>query len=1060
MGRLLFFLLAMYALGGEAMARSLVVTGKVVLSTDGEPLVGASVQPVGADYGVITDADGNFKIDMPEEGGILNVSYIGTVARQVAATPDAPILYIELSPSDAVLDAVVVSAFGIKRDRKGLGYAVQELKAEQLNTHGSTSLASALQGRLSGVDIRPSSGAPGASVNLTIRGVRSFSDNNSPLYVIDGMPVESTPDIVQSANGMIRDVGYANRAIDINPDDIESVSVLKGQAAAALYGMRASNGVILITTKRGNASVGGRPVISVSTDIAAVRLSRKFRHQEVYAQGTAGRYDPTAAMTWGPKIAELPDDLTYGGNTDNKYTRQYGRHEGMYYSVKRASAGLDGWTVPQVYDNVGDFFTGGFTENANFSVSGHSGRTAYTFGLGNSHQDGVVRSTGLDRWIARASLECNVDRAWKFGFTGNYVHTSIRSAPQANSGIVNMVYSAPAEYDLRGIPSSMAGDPSRQVLFVPNTFNNPYWWAENNAYTQSTQRFYGNAYVDFRPSIGWDEGLELVIREQFGIDAYTSHYANVQELGSAGNTSGYVSNSTYTRQVFNNLVTANFSARFGTDNEWNIGFLVGCEINNDRLVRSSYAGSGLAFYGQPVIGNCATLTSGSESPWQDRTVGLFFNSTASWRDMLFVGVTGRGDRVSAMPRGNRTFFYPSVSLSWVFTALGVLKDNPILTFGKLRGSYAEVGQPGNYIRNFAYTPTYGGGFYNFYPINYPVGGVTSFKPYWRKYDPNLRPQSTRNYETGVDLRLWNDRFKLDYTYSYQDVRDQIFEIPMDGSTGYQSVMSNGGRITTRAHEVNGAISVCESKDVSVSINVNWTKCRSVVRELAAGVDNIKLGGFTQPQVRASVGYSYPVIFGNTFLRDEESGQLLLDADGMPMTDGRSTVIGECTPDFNMGWGTDMRYKRISLSTTWSWQKGGQMYHGTYGSMERFGATRASAVDRDAPIRVTGLSYDTREPVEYDVSRYKWNTTYYNVSEAYIVDTDYVKLRDVTLNYHLPRIGRFDINLYLFARDVLVWAAMDDFDPESSVGNNNAGGYFERYSLPCTASFGGGLKLTL
>lgn len=1057
MRKLLSLLLTFLTVSVSAIAQEITIQGKVVFSGDNEPLIGATIIPVGGGTGVSTDIDGNFSLKVPDTVKKINVSYVGMTTQQVDVTSGQP-MTIALSTSEAMLDEVVVTAFGVKRDRKGLGYAVQDLKAEDLNTAGTTSLSSAMQGKLSGVEIRPSSGAPGASSNITIRGVRSFSGNNAPLYVIDGMPVESTPDVVQTANGMVSHASYADRAIDINPDDIESINVLKGQAAAALYGIRATNGVIVITTKRGSGLTSSRPVITVSTDLSSERISRKFKHQDIYAQGMGGKYDPTASMTWGPKISELPNDANYGGNTDNRYTRQYGMHPGMYYNPKRAQAGLDGWTTPQIYDNVGDFFSNGFTENANFSITQRTDRTSYAFGLNNSHQEGVVKNTGLDRWGARGALDWYINSQWKVGFTSNYVHTNIRTAPQANSGIVNVVYSAPAEYDLKGIPSSVPGDPSKQISFRSTTFNNPYWWAENNAYTQSTQRFYGNAYVEYRPQINWGDAFDLMIKEQMGLDAYTSRYSTIQEMGTAQANTGYIENQTYTRQTFNNLITANFTAELGDNRDWNFGLLVGNEVNNDKLVSSDYIGSGLAFYGQPTISNCTTMTYGYEAPSQDRTVGIFFNASAAWRDMLFLNVTGRNDWVSSMPRGNRSFFYPSVSLSWVFTELEALKGNDILTFGKIRSSYAEVGQAGAYLKNFAYTPTYGGGFYGIDPVNYPINGVSSFVPYWREYDPNLKPQTTKNWELGLDLRMWNDRVKFEYTYSYQDVRDQIFQVPMDGATGYQSIMTNGGRITTNTHEINASVTAYTSRDFAIDLGVNWTKYESIVKELAPGVDNIMLGGFVEPQVRAYTGYSYPVIFGNSFMRDEATGLLLLDADGLPMTDGNSKVIGTCTPDFNMGISTNIRYKRFNLSSTWSWQKGGEMYHGTYGTMQSFGATQESA-DREQKIHVSGIDYDTRKPVEYDVDRYRWNDVYYNISEGMIVDTDFVKLRDLTLTYQLPRIAGFDISVSGFARNVLVWAKMDDFDPESSVGNNNSGGYFERYSLPNTASFGGGLKLT-
>ncbi len=1057
MKRIVLLLVAAITMSLSLSAQNRTVRGIVFGVYNGtDPLVGATVMGVGTNIGVTTDINGVFDITLPESVKKILVSYVGMKPQEFDITPDKEM--VVTLQSDTSLDEVVVTAFGMKRDRKGLGYAVQDLKAEDLNTSGTTSLSSAMQGKLSGVEIRPSSGAPGASSNITIRGVRSFSGNNAPLYVIDGMPVESTPDVVQTANSMVSNASYADRSIDINPDDIESINVLKGQAAAALYGIRATNGVIVITTKRGSGLSSSKPVITVSTDLASERVSRKFKHQDVYAQGMGGVYDPTASMTWGPKISELPNDARYGGNTDNQYTRLYGKHEGMYYNPKRAQAGLDGWTTPQIYDNTGDFFSNGFTENANFSISQRTDRTSYAFGLNNSHQEGVVRNTGLDRWGARGALDWHINNEWKLGFTANYVHTNIRTAPQANSGIVNVVYSAPAEYDLKGIPSSVPGNPSQQISFRSTDFNNPYWWAENNAYTQSTQRFFGNAYVEYRPAINWGDNLDLVIKEQLGIDAYTSRYSNIQEVGSAGNSSGYIENESYTRQIFNNLITANFTAELGADREWTLGLMLGNEVNNDHLTATDYIGSGLAFYGQPTIGNCASFTYGYEAPSQDRTVGVFFNASASWRDMLFFNVTGRNDWVSTMPNGNRSFFYPSVSLAWVFTELEALKGNRVLTFGKLRTSYAEVGQAGTYLNNFAYTPTYGGGFYGFYPVNYPIKGQTSFIPYWKEYDPALKPQTTKNYEVGLDLRFWDDRVKLEYTYSYQDVRDQIFEIPMDGSTGYQSIVSNGGRITTNTHEINASVTAYTSKDFDIDLGLNWTKYESMVKELAPGVDNIMLGGFVEPQVRAYTGYAYPVIFGKSFMRDEATGLMLLDSDGMPMTSGESTVIGKCTPDFNMGWSTNIRYKRFNLSSTWSWQKGGQMYHGTYGVMQMFGATTEST-DRDMPLHVSGIDYETGQYVEHDVDRFSWNQIYYDCSESMIVDTDFVKLRDVTLTYQLPRLGVFDISVYGFARNVLVWAKMNDFDPESSVGNNNAGGYFERFSLPNTASFGGGLKLT-
>lgn len=338
---------------------------------------------------------------------------------------------IVLEADNKTLDEVVVTAMGISRDKKALGYASQKLGSEDLNIAGTSSLASAMQGKLTGVDIRQSSGAPGASSQIVIRGARSFSGDNTPLYVVDGMPIASSADYDTGAS--VTGADKANRSIDINPDDIESIDVLKGQAASALYGIRASNGVIIITTKRGKAN-GGRPQITFSTDLSAQTVSKKFERQTVYAQGNMGQggstgaYNPNSSMSWGPKIADLANDATYGGNTDNVYTQQYGKHEGMYYNPKYAAAGLDGWTTPQTYDNVGDFFNTGFTQNSNFGISQKNGNLAYSFGIGDTYQKGIIPSTGMMRTTARGAVDFEINKQWKTGFSANYSSTKITSA--------------------------------------------------------------------------------------------------------------------------------------------------------------------------------------------------------------------------------------------------------------------------------------------------------------------------------------------------------------------------------------------------------------------------------------------------------------------------------------------------------------------------------------------------------------------------------------------------------------------------------------------------------
>ncbi|KKB46053.1 SusC/RagA family TonB-linked outer membrane protein [Parabacteroides gordonii] len=1050
----LTYLLFCLVLGiGVATAQTTKITGSVISADDNEPIIGASIVVKGTMVGTVTDFNGAFSLDVPSSAKTLVISYVGMKSQEVGVSSR---VNVKLLSDTQDLDEIVVTAMGIKRERKALGYAAQDLKSDELNKSGTTSLANAIQGKLTGVDIRQSSGAPGASAQITIRGARSFDGNNQPLYVIDGMPINTAADF--DTGSSVSGSNYADRSIDINPEDIETINVLKGQAASALYGIRASNGVIVITTKRGSNQMKGRPQVTVSTNLSAQRVSRKFERQDVYAQGDGvGSYSPTSSMSWGPKINDLANDAKYGGNTDNAYTQADGLHQGMYYNPKRAAAGLDGWTTPQIYDNVGDFLGTGFTENTNFNISQALNGLNYSVGINNSHQKGIIPSTGMDRWGVRGLVDWKINNEWKSGFSANYSSSKITSAPGANSGIMNVVYSAPSEYDLKGIPFNAPGDPTKQILFRSTNFNNPYWWAENDEYRQHTNRAFGNAYVEYEPELGWDDNMSLRFREQAGLDIWTSDYRDIAEIGSAANTKGQVDNYGSQHNVFNNLFTANFDAKFGDEDEWGVNVVLGNEVNHENIRVWSYTGQNLNFYGLPTISNTTSL-SGYEYGRQERTVGFFGSASVSWRDQLYLTVTGRNDYVSTMPRGSRSFFYPSVSLGWEFTKLPFLENNSILNYGKLRGSFAQVGQAGQYYKTYYTQPGYGGGFYQYVPIAYPLpSGVSAYAPSSKFYDANLKPQNTANWEIGTDLQFFGGRIKAEYTYSLQNVTDQIFAVPVDATTGYSEMLTNAGKMQTKSHELSLNFAILQAKDYDLNLAINFTRINNKVIELAPGVESIMLGGFVEPQIRAQAGCNYPNIYGNAFKRDEAGNLVLLN--GLPQASGAMQDLGNCSPDFTTGFTLGGRYKRVSISTTWSWQQGGKMYHGTNMTMNYFGATKESLPYHEGNMVAEGIDEATGEKNTVEVSKQDYWMSYHDVTESGIYNTSFLKLRDLTLTYQLPKFCGVDLSVYGFARNILLWAELPNFDPESSQGNNNMSGYFERFSVPNTSSFGGGLTAT-
>lgn len=1069
MRRFLTLLVALVVLGAvSALGQTRQVTGKVVSAEDKQPIPGVSVFVKEAPtVGSTTNLDGQYSLkNLPANAKTLVFRFVGFQTQEVAIK--GADVNVMLQSETQKLDEIVVTAMGMKRDKKALGYASQDLKADQLNKGGSADLTSSLQGKISGVDIKPSSGMPGASSNLTIRGARSFTGNNQPLYIIDGMPIASTADF--STGSSVSGADVANRSLDIDPSEIESINILKGQAAAALYGIRASNGVVVITTKSGKGGAKGKPVVTISNTTSFEQVSRKPDLQSTWAQGNYGSFVPNNSSSWGPAISELPNDPSYGGNTKNKYTQtgagvyDVNAHAGKYYVPQLAQAGLDPWATPAVYDNFDAFFKTGVTVNNSINVSQATENGNYSLGFGSANQTGIIPSTGLDRYSAKVFAETKLNKQWKTGATANFVTSDLDKAPSANTGILGTVFPAARNYNLKGIPSHVQGDPYTQINYRSLTFNNPYWAADNNVFNEKTDRFFGNSYIEYTPDLNWGKDQTISFKYQVGADSYTTHFQDIFEFGNVGK-KGSVENYGVTHLGFNSLLTANYSLNISQDLQFTA--LLGNEINQNNDKKYDQYGQDLNFGGWKNISNTNVITS-TEDKYKSRTVGFFGNISLTYKNMVYLNATGRNDYVSTMPRGNRSFFYPSVSLSWILTELDALKGNPVLSFFKIRTSYAQVGQAGTYRNNYFSQPTYGGGFWQGTPVSYPIGGINAYTPYSVLYDPNLKPQNTVSYEGGFDIKLFRNIVSIDYTYSRQNVTDQIFPVPLAGSTGASQLYMNGGKIHTNSHEVNVNVKVLSTKDIEWNIGGNFSKIDNFVDELAPGVESIFLGGFVTPQVRAGIGNKFPVIYGTSYKRDAK-GRVLVDEDptspyyGMPMA-GDPAVIGKCSPDFIVGANTNFRWKRLTLTATLSWQKGGQMYSGTNGLLSLYGMSKTTE-DRTTPFVYPGYKSDgtpnniVRGGV-HDPNAYQdlYSNILGNINEASIYDMDFVKLREVNLGYSFPKYKGITLSVSAFARNILLWSKLPNLDPESSQGNNNMGGYFERFSLPQSSSMGFGVNI--
>jgi len=1046
-------------------AQQKTITGTVTSSVQGEgAMPGVSVSVKGTTVGITTGIDGKYSLAVPQNATTLVFSYIGMIKQEVEIG-NGTVINVILEPDVLGLDEVVVTAFGISREKKALGYAVQDVKKDEIERTGNTDLAGAMQGKLAGIDIKPSSGMPGASSQIVIRGARSFTGNNTPLYIVDGMPIASNADIQSGAGGNFSLVGngisgsdISNRAVDINPSDIESINILKGQAAAALYGIRASNGVIIITTKSGRNNVVGKPVISISHTSAFSEVSRTPDYQTTYAQGDYGGYVPTASMSWGPKIVDLPDDPDYGGNANG--------HPGEFF-VPQLETGMveDAWVTPQVFNNWDRYFRIGYSATNNVNISQATETGNFALGLSQTSQSGIVLSANMDRWNGKASAERKLNKNFNVGFSTNFSKTDIDKIPSGNDAALAGVLGAPVSYNLKDYPYSVPGDPYTQIYYRGGSWDNPYWSAEHTIFNEKTDRFFGSGYINYLASLGSD--MSLKIRYQLGTDSYTTNFQDIFEYGHAGN-EGMLDNYGITSFTLNSLLTANYDWKIL--NGLNFSAMIGNEFDQNSAKTYSEHGETFNFGGWAHIRNANVVTA-NESINRNRTVGFFGSLSLDWKSLLFINATGRNDIVSSMPTNNRTFFYPSASFSFVASELTAVKNLNWLSFAKLRLSYAEVGQAGSYTVNYYNTPDYSGGWWLGSPILYPIGGVSSYIPNNVQFDPNLKPQNTRSYEVGADMKFFQNRLGIDYTFSRQNVVDQIFSVPLAGSTGIRSLLMNGGKVHTLSNEVVLYITPVLEKNFQWDISVNYSKIDNYVDELAPGVESIYIGGFTIPQVRAGIGSTYPVIYGVSFVRDDNGKIVVEDDPGSPYHGfpkiGEPDVIGTVSPDFILGANTTITYKNLSLNALFEWKSGGQMYSGSNGLMDLYGLSSRTE-DRESTFIFDGVKPDGTPndivrggPSDPGAIQDLYVNVLTVIDEYFIYDNSFVKLRELSLKYKPGKklFSKVDLGVSVFARNILLWTALPNFDPESSQGNTNMGGAFERFTMPQVTSYGFNLDIT-
>ena len=1058
MKKRLTMLLATFLLFVGGLFAQTKVSGTVLSQEDGQPIVGASVLVVGTNTGTVTDANGKFSLTVPAGKKNLRITYVGMEPREVAAQPQ---MRIVLSNDATNIDEIVVTAMGISRQQKTLGYAAQTLGDEELTTGHVTDVTSALAGKVAGVQISATSSDPGQANGVIIRGISSLRDGaNQPMYVVDGVPLQTTTLTDQQQQNAIG--GIQN----INPNDIESMTILKGAAATALYGSRAANGVIIITTKSGKRAGDRNVQISYDGNVQWRSVSTLPEFQNQFGQGWNGAQTFIENGSWGPA---LDGSMQAYGPIWN--------HQQLIHKYEA------------VEDNIRDFFDTGVSTGHNVSLSGVSNDDKMTYYLSYSYtsdngiipgdQDTYKRNTIAYRGSYQATdwfkISSNVNFARSATNTvGSYQGTSM----------VDGLYEFPRDISLVDRRHLNSAFDTPEAWYTPYGITNPYWAIENNYMHNDGKQVFGKIQADINPI------KQLTLTYRYGFDYTDYDYKNGfpqidlddalidDDMGyppSKMNQSGYV----YTRYQRNYEQNHDFLANFADkylNNKLDVNVSVGVNINERYSTYMQGQTDELTFNtGYWNLNNGAARTLLSESQSKRRLIGLFGDVTIGWDEMLYLGLTARNDWSSTLPIDANSFFYPGATLSWIFSRL--IPKNDVLTFGKVRLAYGKTGNDASVYQIYPnFSQAYSNGIYGSYLTQFPFHGVNAFQASASIGSAALEPEMTTESEVGLNLALFKNRINIDFGYYNRITDKQIFSLPVDPSTGYSSMVMNFGKVRNRGIELLVNTVPVQTKDFRWELGFNFSKNNNMVLSLPDGLE----GGRSQLNMFSTIGYNdvvymyavegKPIGEFYTYLPQyTEDGKLIVDEYGQPiMGDDVEDTGKNVNADWTGGVTTTLSYKGLSLGATLDVRKGGYMFSRTKSIMEFTGNGAVTTYNSRNPFVIPNSVYEdgteNTSPIWLGDGSYQdWFDVYgaNQCREFYLIDRSYVKLRNITLAYQLPKalvrkLYLSDITLSLFCNNVFTWTAKDNryIDPEASTdGNDLAGMFGETYSNPACRTFG-------
>lgn len=998
----------------------------VVIDATGEPVIGASVVVKGkTGAGTVTDIDGNFTLKNVKKGETLRITSLGMTPVEVVYNGSN--VKVTLKDDSKALDEVVVTALGIKRERKSLGYAIQDVKGDAILNSHENNVANALTGKIAGVQITRSSNGPGGSSKIQLRGNNSVTGLNQPLIVVDGVPMDNFTG-ADNNDYWNPSADMGNGLSDINPEDIESMSVLKGASAAALYGSRAGNGVILITTKSGRQTKGLG--ITVTGTVSAESIFMKPDVQTTYGQGTQGVYNSTSGLSWGPRIEG----------------QEYVRWDGQKVKM-------------QSYDNLDNYYGTGTELQENVTLSQQYGKTSIYASMTNMNNKSMTPGAKLNRTnlMLRGVTSFGKNDAWTFDGKVQYIRNKANNRPVSGNNSNNSalgLFTFPTTLDIRDFENCI--DENNEMIWWNKDGNNPYWMSKYSLSDDSRDRFLMNASLKYKV-LSW-----LTAEIKAGTDMYTLEATRRVYSGNSNVTTLYEQNiNHFYENNFSYLLTAtkdNIFDKFG-----------GTVTFGGNLMATKKTGmKGLAT--KLVIPNKFSLNNGenkadiSETYTQKKINSLYGTVGINYDGWAFLDATFRNDWSSALSKENRSFFYPSVSASWLFGEMfnKIGKKMPSwFSFGKIRASYAEVGNDMDPYQ-----------LYNLYSTSPDShGGITASSSN-TLYNKNVKNELIKSYEVGVELKFLNNRLGLDFAWYKSNATNQLMNLPVNSLSGYNYKKINAGDIQNTGVELMAYATPIRTKDFEWTINYNISHNNNTIKDLYDGVDRYQLGGYDNIRIYAIKGGKYGEIWGTKFLRVEDGqykGQLLLTSDGLPQATSEMEKIGDQQATCNMGLTNSFSYKGWNLSFQIDARIGGEIFSGTNAMMQRSGTAAATAPGgkRVDDMVVAGVYKDASGNYVQNTNKVTtqqyWNavagTGNMGIGEANIYSASNIRLRNVSLGYNVPSSILAKTNFiqslkagFTVTNVFMIHSNMNGIDPESVFATSTNATGFEYAGIPTTRSF--------